>query len=129
MTQQVFRSEKAEANVGRPRPFLQQGRIEVVLRRGPIVQDRDRDLAALERYHLRKFSCAYHAVVPGDRLVAIYAEVRQTIAGGIRKILPGRPSLAVILRLLQNPESWPGRIAHSHVNISHMEFLRNKNSN
>lgn len=76
MAQQILRSEKAEAYVGRPGPFLQQGRVEVVLRRGPIVQNRDRDLAALERHDLGVLSGADHAVVARDRLVAVHPEVR-----------------------------------------------------
>lgn len=83
MAQQILRSEKAKADVGRPRPFLQEGRVEVVLRRRPIVQNRDRNLTAFERNHLRVLRGADHAVVTCDRRVAVHTEVRQTIAGGI----------------------------------------------
>lgn len=103
MAQQILRSQKTEADVGGSRPFLQQRRVEVVFRRGPIVQDRDRDLAALERDDLRELGSADHAVVADDRLVAVHAEVRQAVAGGVREVLPGRPGLAVVLRLLQDP--------------------------
>lgn len=89
MAQQILRSEKAEAYVGRPRPFLQEGRVEVVLRRGPIVQNRDGNLTAFERNHLRVLGGADHAVVTCDRRVAVYTEVRHAITGGIREVLPG----------------------------------------
>lgn len=108
VTQQILGLEEAEPHVRGPSPLLEHGRVEVVLGRRSVVEDRNGDLATLQGHDLRVLRGANDGVVPGDGRVAAYTEVGLAVVVRVGKVLPGRPGLTKVLGLFQNPETRPG---------------------
>lgn len=99
VSQEIFRLEESEPHVRGPGPFLQDARVEVVLGRGPIVQDRDGNLTTLQGNDLGVLGGADDGIVPGYGGVTVDSEVRYAVVIGVGKVLPGRPGLTEVLGL------------------------------
>lgn len=123
MSEQVLSTQQSNPDIRSPRPLLQRGRVEVVVCRGSIVQQHNRDLTTLERNNFRVLRCADHIVVVHDRAQALPAKEGLTIGGGVGKVLPRFPGFTVIDGLLQRPQAGSGRVAHPDEQIGHVEFL------
>jgi hypothetical protein len=93
MAQQIFGPQKSQPYVRGPRPLLQDGRIEIVIRRGPIVQQRNRYLqhfqsaswshgfvdahfASFEGHDFGVFGGANNGIVPRDGVQTFPPEIR-----------------------------------------------------
>jgi len=97
--------------------------VSEVLGAGPVVDQREQDLATLHRQHLRVLGGADHLVIGVDRLGWQHAEVVEAVGLGVGKVLPGRERLAVVGGLLQGPDARPRRVGHLDVDVGHVELL------
>lgn len=103
MAQQVLGTQQAYAHISGTSPFLQHRRVEIVRRRGTIVQQHNGNLAIFQWHDFRIFRRTDNIVVLGDGLVSVLAKVGLTIGRCIGEMLPRRPCLAVITGFLQSP--------------------------
>lgn len=76
MAQQIFGPQKSQPYVRGPRPLLQDGRIEIVIRRGPIVQQRNRYFASFEGHDFGVFGGTNNGIVPRDGVQTFPPEIR-----------------------------------------------------
>jgi len=96
MAEQVLGPQEPEPHIGGPGPVLQHLRVREVPRARPVVDEREEDLAALHRQHLRVLGAAHDLVVARDRLRGQRAEVVEALGLGVGKVLPGREAAAVV---------------------------------
>lgn len=122
----ILGAKQTNPDVSGTSPFLQHRWVEVVGGTGSLIEQHHGNLAVLQRHNLWVFSGADDVVVAGNWLVGVLAKVRLTIGGGIGKVLPRRPGLAIIRGLLQRPETRTRGVAHANEQIGHMEFLKKR---
>lgn len=126
MAEQIFRTIETETHIGGPGPFLQFGRIEIILSRRAIVEKRDGNFTIFQWYNFRIFGGTNDIIVGGNWLQTIASEKGFTIGWGVWKMLPRLPCLTIITGFLQRPQARPRRIGHTNKEISHMKFLFDK---
>ena len=90
----------------------------------------DNYLSVFQRHDLGELCSADDGVVWDDLPVGVRVEELDTVAGRVRKVLPGLPRLPEVRRPLQRPHPRAGGIGHLDEDIGHVEFLKwNKNEN
>lgn len=95
MSQQVLGTDETDSNVRGTSPLLQYARVEVVVGRGTVVQQHDRDLSVLQRHNLRVLVRADHIVIASDGSDAAL-EDGLAVAEGVGKVLPRGPGFSVV---------------------------------